>query len=244
MTSAGSGRGRLGGPGFAGNHGRVTLAAVLFDMDGTLVDTEKLWDIALRDLAEHLGGVLTPEARARIVGTSPAETMAIFRIALDRPDLDPDEGNAFLTARMAELYAAGVPWRPGAPELVDAVRAAGLATALVTNTSRQLVDVVLGSLGADRFDVVVCGDDVARPKPHPDPYLTAAARLGADPAACVAIEDSPTGLASARAAGCAVIAVPNDLPLSPDDLVGVTLRTSLLEVDLPLLRRLVSAGRA
>jgi HAD superfamily hydrolase (TIGR01509 family) len=222
----------------------VTLAAVLFDMDGTLVDSEKLWDVALRDLAEQLGGVLTPEARAQIVGTSPAETMEIFRIALNRPDLDADEGNAFLTARMAELYAAGVPWRPGAPELVDTVRAAGLRTALVTNTNRELVDVVLGSLGAHRFDVVVCGDEVAHPKPHPEPYVTAAARLGADPAACVAIEDSPTGLASARAAGCAVIAIPNDLELSPDDLVGVTLRTSLLEVDLPLLRRLVSAGRA
>jgi len=228
------------GPGFAGNHGRVTLAAVLFDMDGTLIDTEKLWDIALRDLAEHLGGVLTPEARARIVGTSAAETMEIFRVALNRPDLDPDEGNAFLTKRMTELYAAGAPWRPGAPAVIDSVRAAGLATALVTNTNRELVDVVLSSLGPHRFDVVVCGDEVANPKPHPEPYLTAAARLGADPAACVAIEDSPTGLASARGAGCAVIAIPNDLPLSPEDLAGVTLRSSLLEVDLPLLHRLVA----
>jgi HAD superfamily hydrolase (TIGR01509 family) len=218
----------------------VTLAAVLFDMDGTLIDTEKLWDIALRDLAEHLGGVLTPEARARIVGTSAAETMEIFRVALNRPDLDPDEGNAFLTKRMTELYAAGAPWRPGAPAVIDSVRAAGLATALVTNTNRELVDVVLSSLGPHRFDVVVCGDEVANPKPHPEPYLTAAARLGADPAACVAIEDSPTGLASARGAGCAVIAIPNDLPLSPEDLAGVTLRSSLLEVDLPLLHRLVA----
>ena len=220
----------------------MTLAAVLFDMDGTLIDTEKLWDVALRDLAEQLGGVLTPEARARIIGTSAAETMEIFRVALNRPDLDADEGNAFLTARMIELYAAGAPWRPGAPELIDTVRAAGLRTALVTNTNRELVDVVLGSLGLERFDVVICGDEVANPKPHPEPYRTAAARLGADPAACVAIEDSPTGLASARGAGCAVIAIPNDLPLSPDDLVGVTVRTSLLEVDLPLLRRLVSAA--
>lgn len=222
----------------------MTLAAVLFDMDGTLIDTEKLWDIALRDLAEHLGGVLTPEARAQIVGTSPAQTMEIFRAALNRPDLDADEGNAFLTARMTDLYAAGVPWRPGAPDVIDTVRAAGIATALVTNTSRELVDVVLGSLGPERFDVVVCGDEVAHPKPHPEPYVTAAARLGADPAACVAIEDSPTGLASARRAGCAVIAIPNDLPLSPDDLVGVTVRTSLLDVDLPLLRRLVAATPA
>src|SRR5690606_27295508 len=129
-------------------------------------------------------------------------------------------------------------------DLVDAVRAAGLGTALVTNTTRELVDVALRSLGVDRFDVVVCGDEVAHPKPHPEPYLTAAARLGADPAACVAIEDSPTGLASACGAGCAVIAIPNDLPLNPDDLVGVTVRSSLLDVDLPLLRRLVPAAPA
>jgi HAD superfamily hydrolase (TIGR01509 family) len=218
----------------------VTLAAVLFDMDGTLVDTEKLWDIALSDLAASLGGVLSPAARASIVGTSAPQTMEIFRAALNRPDLDPDEATEFLTARMSSLYTAGLPWRPGAPDVVDAVRAAGIATALVTNTARSLVDVALRGLGAARFDAVVCGDEVARPKPYPDPYLAAAAVLGVEPSRCVAIEDSPTGLASARGAGCAVIAIPNDLPLGGDDLVGVTLRPSLLDVDLPLLHRLVT----
>jgi HAD superfamily hydrolase (TIGR01509 family) len=141
---------------------------------------------------------------------------------------------------MSALYAAGLPWRPGAPDLVDAVRAAGIATALVTNTGRVLVDVALRGLGPSRFDAVVCGDEVRRPKPYPDPYLAAAAVLGVEPSRCVAIEDSPTGLASARGAGCAVIAIPNDLPLGDDDLAGVTMRPSLLDVDLPLLHRLVS----
>ena len=222
----------------------MTLAAVLFDMDGTLVDSEKLWDIALRDLAEHLGGVLSAAGRAAIVGTSAGQTMAIFRADLGRPDLDPDEGNAFLSARMTELYAAGIPWRPGAEELVDAVRAAGVRTALVTNTGRTLVDVALRTLDASRFHAVICGDEVARTKPHPDPYLAAAAALGVAPSRCIAIEDSPTGLASARGAGCAVIAIPNDLPLSDDDIAGVTVRSSLLDVDLGLLRDLVATAPA
>lgn len=217
----------------------MTLAAVLFDMDGTLVDTEKLWDVALADLAASLGGVLSPAGRAAIVGTAAGQTMEIFRADLNRADLDPERGNAFLTARMAELYEGGLPWRPGAPELVDAVRTAGLATALVTNTARGLVEVALRSLGPSRFDAVVCGDEVARPKPHPEPYLAAAAALGVAASACVAIEDSPTGLASARAAGCAVLAIPNDLPLSEADLAGVTVRASLLDVDLDLLHALL-----
>ena len=220
----------------------MTLGAVLFDMDGTLVDTEKLWDVALRELAAQLGGVLSEAGRAATIGTSSVQTMEIFRADLGRPDLDPVEGNAFLYARMAELYAIGMPWRPGARELIDLVRAAGVPTALVTNTARPLVDVALRSLDKSRFDAVVCGDEVARTKPHPDPYLTAAAALGVSPARCVAIEDSPTGLASARAAGCRVLAIPNDLPLVDGDLVGATVRSSLLDVDVALLRRLVSAA--
>jgi HAD superfamily hydrolase (TIGR01509 family) len=217
----------------------VTLAAVLFDMDGTLVDTEKLWDLALRELAIGYGRVLSDAARAAMVGGSAESTMLLLRDDLGLPDLDLTEANALLAARVHELFADGVPFKPGAVELLAAVRAAGIPTALVTNTGRTLVDLALRTIGASNFDAVVTSDDVTRTKPHPEHYLAATRALGVDPARCVAIEDSPTGLASARTAGCVVVAVPSEIPLSADDVLGATVRASLLEIDVPLLRRLV-----
>jgi HAD superfamily hydrolase (TIGR01509 family) len=217
----------------------VTLAAVLFDMDGTLVDTEKLWDVALRELAVRYDGVLSDTARAAMVGGSAESTMRLLRDDLGLPDLDLAEVSALLSARVKELFVEGVPFKPGAVELLTAVRAAGIRTALVTNTGRSLVDLALLTIGADNFDAVVTSNDVTRTKPHPEHYLAAARALGVEPARCVAVEDSPTGLASARAAGCAVIAVPSEITLSDDDVAGVTVRSSLLEVDVALLRRLV-----
>jgi HAD superfamily hydrolase (TIGR01509 family) len=216
-----------------------TLAAVLFDMDGTLVDSEKLWELALQELAASYGGVLSDDARARMVGTSTEESMHILHAELDQPWRDAAASGDWLDRRVFELFAGGLQWRPGARDLLAAVRAAGLPTALVTSTRRRLVDVVLDTLGRDNFDVVVCGDEVSRAKPDPTPYLQAASALGVDPRACVAVEDSPTGVASARAAGCAVVAVPNDVALS--DVDGYLVVSSLGEVDLTLLRDL--AGR-
>jgi HAD superfamily hydrolase (TIGR01509 family) len=211
------------------------LAAVLFDMDGTLVDSEKVWDVALRELAVHYGGVLSDSARRAMVGTSSWETMQILHEDLRQPWRDAAAGADWVDARTMELFAAGLEWRPGAQELLHAVRAAGLKTALVTNTNRSLVEIALDTLGSKNFDVVVCGDEVSRSKPDPTPYLTAAAALGVDPAECVAIEDSPAGVASARAAGCAVVAVPHEVELGEHgEVVG-----SLLDVDLDLLRGLV-----
>jgi HAD superfamily hydrolase (TIGR01509 family) len=175
-----------------------------------------------------------------MIGTSAPLTMTLLEADLGLAGLDLDEGAVWLNERTNELFAEGIPWLPGAAELLAAVRAAGVPAALVTNTGRALVDVALHTLGATNFDAVLCGDEVAFTKPHAEHYLAAARALGVDPARCVAIEDSPTGLASARAAGCALLAIPNHIPLLGDHVAAATVRSSLLEVDLPLLRRLVA----
>jgi HAD superfamily hydrolase (TIGR01509 family) len=214
----------------------VTIAAVLFDMDGTLVDSEKVWDIGLQELAASYRGTLSPAARRAMVGTCMAETMQILHDDLGQPWRDAAAGAAWLERRVEELFATGLQWRPGARALLRAVRAAGLPTGLVTSTGRRLVEVALDTLGRDSFDVVVCGDEVSASKPDPAPYVTAAAALGVPIKRCVAIEDSPAGVASATAAGAAVLAVPCEVELPVTD--GVRVMESLIAVDLDLLAEL------
>jgi HAD superfamily hydrolase (TIGR01509 family) len=192
------------------------LAAVLFDMDGTLVDSEPVWDEALAELARWLGGELSAEARRRTLGTNVVVSVAVVHADVGRPDADPVLSGKKLLDEAATRFAAGLVWRPGARALVDAVRAAGIRTALVTNTERPLVEVALGPLVDELFDVSVCGDEVPQAKPAPDPYEKAARLLGVPTAAAVAIEDSPTGAASADAAGCPVLVVPGaDVEVPP-----------------------------
>jgi len=205
--------------------------AVLWDMDGTLVDSEKLWDVSLADLAVHLGGVLSGPARASMVGSSLWRTIRLMFEDL-RLVTDPDRmasAAEWLSRRTEQLFRSGLPWRPGAPEALRMVRAVGWATALVTSTHRGLVDIALESIGAGFFDVVVCGDEVSATKPAPAPYLMAATKLGVPPGLCVAIEDSPAGARSAEEAGCPVLVVPSEVPVPPGprrvrraDLVGLT----------------------
>jgi HAD superfamily hydrolase (TIGR01509 family) len=213
------------------------LAAVLFDMDGTLVDSEKIWDISLKELSHRLGGELSAGARASMVGANLARSIGIVHTDVGVVDGDLERDGAWLLARTRELFSEGLTWRPGAPELLHAVRDAGLPTALVTSTERDLTDVALKWIGAEFFDVTVCGDEVAHNKPHPDPYQRAAKLLGVDPTRCVAIEDSPTGTASAVAAGCTVIVVPAEVPVEPGE--RRIIRDSLLGVDVPYLRSLL-----
>ena len=226
--------------------GRLALnsrqpAAVLFDMDGTLVDSEKVWDIALGELAERAGGTLSLAARQAMIGSNMGRTMRIMREDLGQPDRPEAPDVEWLTQRVFHLFAEGLVWRPGALELLLAVRAAGLPTALVTSTGRKLVEVALQTLGRENFDVIVVGDEVRTPKPDPEPYLTAAKLLGVPIEDCVAIEDSPTGVASALASGAAVLAVPAELELPPTD--GVHLRSSLEGVDLSFLSTLLAPIR-
>lgn len=221
-------------------------AAVLFDMDGTLVDSEKLWTVAIDELAESYGGRVSPAARQSMVGSSMAHSMAILHTDLGQEWRDPSVGAAWLEKRVAELFVSDIEWRPGASSLLRAVRAAAIPTALVTSTARQLVEVALDTLGRENFDAVVCGDEVDNTKPHPEPYLMAAGLLGVPIERCVAIEDSPAGVASARASGAAVLAVPAEVPIDP--VAGVHLLDSLASADLELLAGLraridLAAGR-
>ncbi|MBF6209908.1 HAD family phosphatase [Nocardia puris] len=200
-------------------------------MDGTLLDSEKLWDVAVRELAVELGGVMTDAVRHALIGASGPNALRILFDGLGVPST-PDalrEAGEFLERRVSDLMTGPIPWRPGAKDALNLVRDAGLACALVTNTKRSLTEFGLDTLGRDYFDISVCGDEVPEGKPAPDPYLRAASLLGVDPAHCVAVEDSPTGSAAAAAAGCALIVVPCEIPVPPapgrvhrDSLVGLT----------------------
>jgi HAD superfamily hydrolase (TIGR01509 family) len=189
------------------------MRAVLWDMDGTLVDSEKLWDVSLHALYARLGGVLTPVVRESTVGGS-AES--VMRIVYSDLGLDPDpvameEAAVWLHDYTGELFERGLPWLPGSCELLDGLTAAGIPLALVTNTRRELTERALKSIGHHYFSASVCGDEVEHAKPAPDPYLRAARLLGVEPAQCLAIEDSVTGSQAAEAAGCPVLVVPNEI---------------------------------
>lgn len=199
------------------------LRGVLLDMDGTLIDSEKVWEVALDDLMKHLGAdALSTRARGETVGGSLDSSLRIcFREAGRDPHAVPAdeyrEAGEWFYGRAGELFGHGVPWRPGARELLGALRDEGVPAALVTNTIRVLVDPALEMLGREHFAAVVPGDEVAEPKPAPDPYRRGAELLGADPADCVAVEDSPTGALSAERAGCAVLVVPCELEVPPGE---------------------------
>lgn len=190
-------------------------AAVLWDMDGTLVDTEPYWMVAEEELVTDWGGTWTHEDGLQLVGQGLWSSALVFRSR--GVGLEPQEIIDTLTDRVLSQIAVHVPWRPGARELLAEVRAAGVPTALVTMSIRRMADRVVEALerelGGAAFDAIVAGDEVEHPKPYPDPYLRAAELLGVPIADCVAIEDSEPGVASAVAAGATTFAVPFLVPL-------------------------------
>lgn len=187
--------------------------AVLWDMDGTLVDSEPLWGAALGEVATELGRPLTPEVREAITGTDDRTTM---RLLADHTGTDAteDELEALrerIVARVAGLLEAEVPVLEGALEALHGLRATGVPLALVTSSPRRVAEISLAALGPDRFDAVVTAEDVAQRKPDPEPYLLGARMLGVDPVQCWAVEDSPSGALAAERAGCRVLLAPGAL---------------------------------
>src|SRR6478752_5128905 len=201
--------------------------AVMFDMDGLLVDSEPLWLEAETAVMARLGADWTPADQVQLLGGSLDRTVRYLLGKARRP-ASPGQVAEWLMSGIVELARdRGVPVRPGARELLAEVEAAGLPHALVTGSERRFMDVVLACTGL-RFDALVCADDVSMTKPDPEPYQLAAKLLGADPASCYALEVSPNGVASAEAAGCQVIAVPSLVPIEPAP--GRTVVRSLLDL--------------
>ena len=191
-------------------------AAVLWDMDGTLVDTEPYWIASEFDLVEQHGGSWSHDHAMNLVGN---DLLVSGRYIHEHAgiDLQPSEIVEGLLDRVVARVEQKVPWRPGALELLEDLRRNEVRCALVTMSYRRFVAPVLAELAEDTFEVVVTGDSVTHGKPHPEPYATAAAVLGVDPAQTLAIEDSNTGARSAEAAGCTVVVVPNHVPVLPGD---------------------------
>jgi HAD superfamily hydrolase (TIGR01509 family) len=214
------------------------LAAVLFDMDGLLVSTEETWFEVETDLMAQLGGSWGPEHQAALVGGPLAHSAQYMLDLAGRSDIDRAwVETALLDGMVARLREGPIRWMPGARELIEEVTAGGVPTALVSSSYRSVMDAVLDTVGREWFTTTVSADDVARTKPYPDPYLAAATTLGVDATRCVALEDSATGSASARAAGCVTVAVPSIIAVDPAAVDAVV--TSLSDIDLAWLRDLV-----
>jgi HAD superfamily hydrolase (TIGR01509 family) len=209
--------------------GRRVPAAVLWDMDGTLVDTEPYWIASEFALAERHAAPWSREHALNLVGRDLLVAGRYIREHMGI-DLTPEEIVDDLLDGVVERVRVRVPWRPGALEVLDMLRQAGVPCALVTMSYQRFVAPILEHLPPETFRAVVTGDVIRLGKPHPEPYLTAAAALGVHAADCVAIEDSITGVTSAETAGCRVLVVPNHVAVAEgprrvfrDTLTGLTL---------------------
>ena len=192
----------------------ATTKAVLFDMDGILVDSEPIWYEVEGALVERLGGQWSREHQAKCIGGT-VDATCRYIVELTGTSWTVAQVQDAVMTDMVSYMSSALAVHAGALELVDAVRARGARTALVTSTFRVIVDGVLESLGAHRFDAVITGDEVTRGKPDPEPYLAACGLLGVVPSAAVVIEDALNGVLAAEAAGCTVVVVPSVAPIEP-----------------------------
>jgi HAD superfamily hydrolase (TIGR01509 family) len=217
---------------------RDGLAGVLFDMDGLLVDSEPFWFEVECSVMDRLGGSWGERDQAALVGGSLDKSLDYLLGKATRPASRETVARWMVDGMVELLYSRPVPVMPGARQLLAEVAEAGMPYGLVTSSERPVMEAVLSRLDVI-FPVTVCGDDVSRSKPDPEPYLLAAAKLGADPGSCVAIEDSPNGVAAAEAAGCRTIAVPSIVPIPAAD--GRLVVSSLAELSLARLQDLARA---
>jgi HAD superfamily hydrolase (TIGR01509 family) len=215
------------------------LAAVLFDMDGLLVDTEPLWFEVETEVMTRLGGAWSREDQGKLVGGSLQATLDYLLGKAARPVSRELLASWMLDGMTTRLTSSQVALRPGALALLTEVKAAGVPHALVTSSERMIMEAVFSATPLE-FDVTVCAEDVTRIKPDPEPYLLGTKLLAADPACSVVLEDSPNGVAAAEAAGCLVIAVPNVVPVPPA--TGRVIVPSLAEVNLARLRDLAAGA--
>ncbi|MEU8933770.1 HAD family phosphatase [Streptomyces sp. NPDC048409] len=216
------------------------LQAVLLDMDGTLVDTEGFWWDVEVEIFARLGHTLDESWRHVVVG-GPMTRSAGFLIEATGAAITLAELSVLLNEGFEQRIGTALPLMPGAKRLLAELHEQQIPTALVSASHRRIIDRVLTSLGPHHFTLSVAGDEVSRTKPYPDPYLLAAAGLGVDPARCAVIEDTATGVASAEAAGCQVVAVPSVAPIAPAE--RRTVVGSLEDVDLAFLRGLMTEMR-
>ena len=190
------------------------IEAVVFDLDGVLLDTEEVWSEARRQLVEERGGRWHEGAQRAMMGMSSHEWSRYMHDELGLAE-SPEEISAEVVRRLEALYREHLPLVPGALEAVRRL-AAHWPLAIASSSNRPLIDLFLESTGtAELFRATVSSEEVSRGKPAPDVYLEAARRLGVEPARCAAVEDSHAGIRSAKAAGMRVIAIPN--PAYPPD---------------------------
>lgn len=187
--------------------------AVLWDLDGTLVDSDPYWIAGEHELAARYGVRWTHEDAMGLFGLALIDAAAVLQRA--GIPLEPPRIVELMVDWVIERLGEEVPWRPGARELLGGLRAAGVPCALVTMSYRPIADRIVASLPEGTFSTVVAGDEVRNGKPDPEPYLVAAGRLGVDITRCVVVEDSHTGLASAEAAGARVVVVPLHVEIPP-----------------------------